>query len=358
MPSIADPDKSLLYEQIREQLREFCRQKVGTALPPLRQLSRDLEVNHFTVSRALRDLENEGVVEVLPRKGVFVRKDPFDVSTANIELVTFYHNRPGILGISSSIIHGMELAGGTGMIHGTTLTVPPIPDVSRFLESLKERRVGAVLFLGVQYLKYPDSLDEALFIRTVAEHLPAVIIGCPHPIVDIDVVYGDPRPQLRQYLELCYKRGFRHFGCVGVSESRPSTRERFDTFKDFLLEHGIQWNSDDSLSHSEEPDLGQFFSRKKLPDVIIAMDIAHAIAALMESTRRGLKAGRDIHFLTFTSNEMLARTLLREITVIHTEESEVGRRAYQLAQQRVVSTKKDDTPATLRVETRFLNLLM
>lgn len=164
----AEPKQNLLYERVREQLRELCRQEAGTALPPLRQLSSVLDVNHLTVSRALRDLENEGVVEVLPRKGVFVRKNPFDAQNANIELVTFYHQRQSILDISASILRGIEEAGGTGVVHSTTVATPPLPDAKRFLASLKERRVRAALFLGVNYLKYPDSLDEAVFIREVS----------------------------------------------------------------------------------------------------------------------------------------------------------------------------------------------
>lgn len=355
-----EPKSHLLYEQVREQLRELCRQEAGTALPPLRRLSRELEVNHLTVSRALRDLEHEGLVEVLPRKGAFVRKNPFEVRDANIELVTFYHQRQSILDISSNIIRGIEEAGGTGIVHGTTVTTPPLPDVSRFLMSLKERKVRAVLFLGVHYLKYPDSLDEANFIRAISQQMPSVIIGSPHPILDLDVVYGDPRPQLREYLERCYAIGLRRFACLGVHENRPSNRERFDAFKNFLLQNGVCWQENYALplSSTIDEDVRSFFDIDPLPQVIIAMDTAYAIAAVLEANRRGLKSGRDIHFLTFASNESLVHSLLQDVTVIHTQENEVGKRAYQLAREKLENPQHNREPVTLRVATRFLNQLL
>ena len=46
----------------------------GTALPPIRQLAYDLQLNHNTVAKAYRRLERDSVIETLGRRGTFVHK--------------------------------------------------------------------------------------------------------------------------------------------------------------------------------------------------------------------------------------------------------------------------------------------
>ena len=47
----------------------------GTALPPIRQLANDLQLNHNTVAKAYRRLERDSVIETLGRRGTFVHKN-------------------------------------------------------------------------------------------------------------------------------------------------------------------------------------------------------------------------------------------------------------------------------------------
>lgn len=44
----------------------------GMALPPIRQLANDLQLNHNTVAKAYRRLERDSVIETLGRRGTFV----------------------------------------------------------------------------------------------------------------------------------------------------------------------------------------------------------------------------------------------------------------------------------------------
>lgn len=64
-----------VYEQIISQVREkillgtFFK---GDALPAIRQLADDLELNHNTVAKSYRYLEKEGLIITAGRKGTFV----------------------------------------------------------------------------------------------------------------------------------------------------------------------------------------------------------------------------------------------------------------------------------------------
>lgn len=63
------------YDQLREQIGTMIAAgtlAVGTRLPPIRQLAKDLELAPGTVARAYRELEHLGLIEARGRKGSFV----------------------------------------------------------------------------------------------------------------------------------------------------------------------------------------------------------------------------------------------------------------------------------------------
>lgn len=353
-------DRSMLYERVREELRQRCQVEAGSSLPSLRQLSSELDVNHLTISRALRDLENEGLVDVVPRKGVFVRDHGGKFIASNVELVSLNSHQPWIYDISSHILRGMGEAANSGMVHGTTLTVPPFPDAKGFVQMLRERRVGAVLFLGVNYLTYPESLEEANFIHQVSQELPVLAVGSKHKMVEMDCIYGDPRALLRDYLEACHSKELSSFAFLGSYPERATGCERLEVFKNFMLTHNIQWENRNIVNYSSSirVDVEEFFNVDPLPEVLLTADIYYASAALMAAQKKGLTPNQDIHILTFSSNPAEVQHLLSDISVILIEEVEVGKRAYELAQQRILDPMQNDTKFTVRVPARFLSHLL
>jgi len=67
-----------VYEQIVAQVRKAVADgslEPGSALPPIRQLARDLDLNPATVAKAYQLLEKDGVLETAGRRGTFVRGD-------------------------------------------------------------------------------------------------------------------------------------------------------------------------------------------------------------------------------------------------------------------------------------------
>ncbi len=67
-----------LGEQVRLGLREAVARgevRPGDALPTVRQLANDLDINFNTVSRAYRDLEREGLVVTVRGRGTVVAND-------------------------------------------------------------------------------------------------------------------------------------------------------------------------------------------------------------------------------------------------------------------------------------------
>lgn len=66
-----------IYEQIKEQIKASILSgelAENEPLPSIRQLARDLKVSVMTTTRAYGDLELEGFVHTMPKKGVYVKK--------------------------------------------------------------------------------------------------------------------------------------------------------------------------------------------------------------------------------------------------------------------------------------------
>ena len=66
-----------IYEQIKEQIKASIlsgQLPEDQPLPSIRQLARDLKVSVMTITRAYSDLELEGFVHTMPKKGVYVKK--------------------------------------------------------------------------------------------------------------------------------------------------------------------------------------------------------------------------------------------------------------------------------------------
>jgi len=67
-----------VYEQIVRQIQQGVQQGTlapGTALPSIRQLADDLDLNHNTVARAYKILETNRVIRTAGRKGTFIHGD-------------------------------------------------------------------------------------------------------------------------------------------------------------------------------------------------------------------------------------------------------------------------------------------
>ncbi len=67
-----------IYEQIRSQISRFIDSgilKPGDRLPSVRNLAEDLGINPNTVMKAYQELEKNGYIYTLNKKGVFVAGD-------------------------------------------------------------------------------------------------------------------------------------------------------------------------------------------------------------------------------------------------------------------------------------------
>jgi DNA-binding LacI/PurR family transcriptional regulator len=337
--------RNSLHGKIREQLRAEYLEPAGSALPSLRELSRQLGVNHATISRALRDLEKEGMVEVVPRKGVFSLSTPApradDGAAISIELAVFASENQSVLDVATALSKGImqasearEKSSPRLQVARTILNVPPLPDPQVFVSGLRKRDVGAVAFLGFGYLNFPDSHRETDFLFQVSQQMPTVLIGGPHPSLELDCVFSDPRPQLIAFLKKCHADGLRAFEFLGMRRSLPHQQLRYEEFCHFIMQRGLSWpgNDYDDLS---TPDLAtRLKSLKKLPEAVIAVNINRALTFILEAQRRGLQLPHDARVLCFASSAAQAAPIMPYADVVLLDEATVGECAMEMLLER------------------------
>ena len=73
--------KESIYEQIRSQIEKFITAgilKPGDKLPSVRNLALELGINPNAVMKAYQELEKNGYIYTLNKKGVFVAGNPAD----------------------------------------------------------------------------------------------------------------------------------------------------------------------------------------------------------------------------------------------------------------------------------------
>ena len=76
--SIDINDPLPVFAQLISQIRAGVQRgelKPGAALPPIRQLAADLQINPNTVAKAYSLLERDGVIDARGRRGCFVHQD-------------------------------------------------------------------------------------------------------------------------------------------------------------------------------------------------------------------------------------------------------------------------------------------
>jgi len=82
-----------VYLQLADQIRYAAasgRLREGEPLPSLRPLADELRINRNTIAKAYAELESQGIIETIPGKGFFLKRNnsPFNQQTRQKLLLT------------------------------------------------------------------------------------------------------------------------------------------------------------------------------------------------------------------------------------------------------------------------------
>jgi GntR family transcriptional regulator len=85
--SVNIEDIKPIFSQLIEQIKNAVMDNeivAGDALPSIRQLANDLDINHKTVAKAYRLLERDGVIETKGYRGTFIHENAKENSTVDL----------------------------------------------------------------------------------------------------------------------------------------------------------------------------------------------------------------------------------------------------------------------------------
>ena len=108
-------DKIDLYLRIKSQIKHLIQAGAflkGEALPSVRKIALDMGVNPNTVMKSYQALEAEGWIEIIPKKGAFVRSFQIDVHPKLSELdpiinkLKIAHSQDEIISYIQSLLGG------------------------------------------------------------------------------------------------------------------------------------------------------------------------------------------------------------------------------------------------------------
>ena len=132
-------------------------------------------------------------------------------------------------------------------------------------------------------------------------------------------------------------------------------KERFDTFRDFLLDRGIAWDRayipTDVASNSDAA--ARLLEGTTPPDVVIAATLSRAYSLILAAQARGLEPGKDLDVLCFSSSSDEARSIAPYATIALQDEEGVGRAAMTRIKQ-VLKETPAQTPTTIRIPAKFM----
>jgi len=323
-----EPKHRGVSRQLREEIRQGRFGPTGR-LPSESQLVERFGVSRPTVARALRDLQEAGLIERRVGAGTFVRSDaapPSAVGTRQLGLLI-----PGlgtteifevICGELASLarVHDYHLLWGGG-IHPRLDASASVDDAQEVCERFIERKVPGVFFAPFEHVARKEEINRALAERLRQAGVAVVLLdrdlrGFPAR-TDFDLVGIDNFAGGYLLAEHLLKLGCRRIAFVARPLSAPTVNARAAGAREALVARGLSVPPD--FLRLGEPDdaafVGELAAIPGLEAVICAND--YTAALLLRSLERlGIRVPQAIRVVGF-DDVKYATLLTIPLTTIH-----------------------------------------
>jgi DNA-binding LacI/PurR family transcriptional regulator len=303
---------------------------VGQQIPTELELSASFNVSRPTISRALRDLEQQGYLVRRRGAGTFVRE--FRQAARGLFGLTVPQSEGGILGpICAEIVQRADQI-GHGVLFGVGMPRQPgaVPkQIDDFCERFISHKVAGVFFLPLMVA--PDEMDVN---RRIAERLTAAgiaIVLLDHDIYDFpqrsqyDLIGVDNRRNGYMVTEHLLQLGCRRIEFVSIDLAVSTATARIAGYCDALRMYGLEpdpawihhWNT------ATDPAFVRRLVQNGCPDAYVCLNDDIARLMMLHLATLGVQVPQAVRIVGF-DDLPYAASLPVPLTTMHQPTRDIG----------------------------------
>lgn len=339
-----------MYRQIFESIRSKIWQGVytpGIKLPTEAELMQHFEVSRTTVSRAMRDLEQSGLVSRCRGSGTYVKELEKGTQVTRLSFLVPWVESDARLPYVEGLIYQRiaRLASEGGQSISLHCFDTNSADVRSGMLNAAQRVIDDKVD-GVLYYPAEMPQDRMYINREIVTKLTAA--GIQVVLVDRDI---EKYPQRSEFVRIGYDNrrsgtiltnhllelGCERIAFIGIPEDSTAVTDRMLGYQEAHQQHGLQ--VDPTLirvAHEEDLDLD--FCRRLLeeahPDAIIAKMDRYAALIGRQLNQLGVQIGTDIRLAGF-DDDPIAELLAMPLTTIRLPVEPFANAAYRAILQRI-----------------------
>jgi DNA-binding LacI/PurR family transcriptional regulator len=271
----------------------------GQFLPPERTLSMQHGVARKTVRRAVRTLEDEGLIATVPRRGYRVlarANDPDRGAPVAYMFSTQKSEEALTLRYRVQIESFQQAAGGRGW--SMLLITAQNRTHAQMLEQARAAQTSGMVL---------DTEQPELIRPVVESGLPAVIVDAWRPEFSLDSVMQDGQHAGMLAAEYLASRGHQRIAWVGPRITDAHSADRYGGSVAGLARAGLDLTPDRRIITSDEQarrKIREVLSRSDRPTAFIALWSGLAIETVRVARDLGLEYGKDYEVVGWSVEEL------------------------------------------------------
>lgn len=340
------PKHLIIFEHLRDEILAG-KHDSARRFPSEQQLVKRFGFSRPTISRALRDLKNAGLIDRRPGSGTYVHPSVNGATRYFGMIVPSLGTTEIFSPICNSIAAQSQLSGCSLILSNMDSTDP----VTRAKQSLDlcrqyiQQKVAGVFLEPLEIIPGYESVNQELLQLLSKSNIPVVLLDrdivhfperSPYDLVGIDNMSAGYR--VAQYL---IDKGAKRLFFVARPGSASTVQYRIAGVGDAMLQAGLPWDNKHVLiGDSESSDFAKTIMAKK-PNALICANDATAAQLMGLLADMGVSVPKTVRLASF-DDVQYAKLLTPPLTTIHQPCAELGAVAVQTLLQRITSPQ---TPA-------------
>lgn len=283
------PRWKAIYQQLRKEVPNY---DYGSRFYTIADICEKFAVSAITARRVLTELQSEGLVEKIPRRGTVTRHM---ARTMTVRMIVPDEARPTYFTETPIIMR--RYTGMTRAAQQREVDFAPIPE-SRVVEMFASQRepVGFIV---------PDKVRRSTHDFLRHHKLPFILLDVTYPPRDVSLVSIDRIDVGYQSAKHLIKLGHRNIAMVTGSLASPHFRARLNGYRRALREAGIKFHwplireTDAADQWQNDNAMNQLMDMDRRPTAVITGDDDRAMFILKYCRENNINVPRDFSVLGY-----------------------------------------------------------